>query len=130
VILWLTLGLAYFSFVQRYVPRFSLLDTWFHDGNEPCSALPIVNRATFDAAFEKMSNGESIEDPAWSALYNAILAVGCRVTLSADSPSTFRHSEQEGWGYFVNALNAQTELLYIRTGLMSVQVTQTPIMPK
>lgn len=72
-----------------------------------------------------MSKGEPVDDPAWYGLYNAILAVGCRATLSANSPASFKESEQEAWGYFSNALRVQTELLYMRAGLMSAQVITT-----
>ncbi|KAI9836763.1 MAG: hypothetical protein M1819_000928 [Sarea resinae] len=66
--------------------------------------------------------GKGIDDISWYALYNAVLAIGCRTFLAAESTYDFRSAEEEALGYFKNALAVHMELVHSRTSLMSVQV--------
>jgi hypothetical protein len=91
------------------------------------SVVPIVSRANFENTFEETLNGNVVADPSWYALYNAILAIGCRATISADTPDSLKESETKGWEYFSNALSVQTELLHVREGLTSIQVRYRPL---
>jgi len=61
-------------------------------------------------------------DPAWYALRNAIYALGCRISLSADhNPKAFTEARKTAWRYFENALSVHTYLIYYQTGLDSIR---------
>ena len=55
------------------------------------------------------------------ALYNAVLAMGSRSYLSQSTKESYELSQQEGWGYFQNALLEFVELFHGRSDLRGVQ---------
>jgi hypothetical protein len=92
----------------------------------PESTLGIICRTSFESRlhvhYEQASHTLSSEsDPAWYALRNAILAIGCRISLAKESLVGYRAAHEQSWKYFQNALSMFTELHFSRTGLMAVQ---------
>jgi hypothetical protein len=93
------------------------------------SGLPILCRSRFDQGVEIFLKSEPTSNLSWYALYNAVLAIGCRaseMSVSIESPSSFQDSEKEAWQYFRNAFSVHTELLYQRTDIAAVLVCHPP----
>lgn len=66
-----------------------------------------------------------MSDVPWYALYNAVLALGCRamqMSESVESPLNFQDSENVAWQYFQNAFSVHTELLYHKSNFTAIQV--------
>jgi hypothetical protein len=66
----------------------------------------------------------------WYALYNAVLALGCRaiqMTESVESPSSFQDSENVAWQYFQNAFSVHMDLLYHKSNFTAIQARPYPI---
>lgn len=90
------------------------------------STLGIICRNSFEsrlhAHYQQSSHIQPSDcDPAWYALRNTVLAIGCRVSLAKDSSTSFRAAHEQSWKYFQNALSMYAELHFSRTGLMAVQ---------
>jgi hypothetical protein len=84
-----------------------------------------LDRPVFERELE-----EFFADPAgfgmsWYALYNAVLALGCRAVLSAETPSAFQSSEREAREYLENSLEVEVHLIHKATDVKAVQVCLT-----
>lgn len=89
-----------------------------------CSILPLLDPPEFVRGLEEFLQTDQISDISWYALYNAVLALGCRaiqMTESVESPSKFQDSENAAWQYFHNAFGVQSELLYHKNYLIAIQ---------
>lgn len=107
-------------------PDYAMATRWSNAFFE-CSldvVFGILHRPSFDAklreSFETGTLGP--EDAAWYALRHTVYATGCRIALSVDeSSASFSEASTQAWRYYENALAVHTDLLYGKTGLMSVQ---------
>jgi hypothetical protein len=61
----------------------------------------------------------------WYALYNAVLALGCRAVLSAETPLAFQSSEREAREYLENSIEVEVHLTHKATDVKAVQVWLT-----
>lgn len=113
------------------VRTFHILEVSIHDeedtdqGGQLARGLPVLTRPSFDAFLWKFYDVDPMSNLSWYALYNAVLASGCRaskMTIAGETPSSFKDSEEEAQQYFKNAFSVHTELIYQRTDLTSVQV--------
>lgn len=82
---------------------------------------PIIREARFRDQCEKYWSDPSGHDTTWYALYNVILALGCRACISCGTPKSFLESEKEAWAYFDNTISVQSDLMYQKTSLQAVQ---------
>ncbi|KAM5357065.1 hypothetical protein ACJZ2D_016656 [Fusarium nematophilum] len=84
--------------------------------------FPILDRDTFLSQLATLgTSSDGATNCSWQALLNAVLASGCRATLSDETAIAFRISGREGWGYFRTALSFESRILHGATDLMAVQ---------
>jgi hypothetical protein len=84
--------------------------------------FPILDRPRFLSQLATMGtdlNGSS--NYSWYALLNAVLASGCRATLSNETAEAFKISGRESWTYFQNARAFESRILHSATDLLGVQ---------
>lgn len=94
------------------------VDTYFSTVQ---TVFPVIDPVVFDGMLAEWYQRPEHQSDSWKALLNAVLASGCRATLSNDTTSTFKESSNESWGYFQNALNYEPKLVHSATDLLSVQ---------
>ncbi|EXJ59128.1 hypothetical protein A1O7_06559 [Cladophialophora yegresii CBS 114405] len=82
---------------------------------------PIIRESGFREHCERYWNDPASCDKTWYALYNVVLALGCRACLSSGTLKSFRDSENEAWAYFDNTVSVQSNLMYQKTSLQAVQ---------
>lgn len=84
--------------------------------------FPVLDRDTFLAQLAAVRAGQSpAPNYSWQALYSAVLASGCRATLSEETAEAFKTSGREAWSYFQNALSFESRILHGATDLMAIQ---------
>lgn len=84
--------------------------------------FPVLDRDTFLTQLSAAQAGRPLASTcSWQALYNAVLASGCRATLSQETAEAFKTSGREAWGYFQNALSFESRILHGATDLMAIQ---------
>ncbi|KAJ5532322.1 fungal-specific transcription factor domain-containing protein [Penicillium frequentans] len=84
--------------------------------------FPILDRDVFLAQVAAAGAGQAPASTySWQALYSAVLASGCRATLSEETAEAFKKSGREAWGYFQNALSFESRILHGATDLMAIQ---------
>jgi hypothetical protein len=84
--------------------------------------FPILDRDVFLAQLAAVRAGQAPASTySWQALYSAVLASGCRATLSEETAEAFKTSGREAWGYFQNALSFESRILHGATDLMAIQ---------
>lgn len=84
--------------------------------------FPVLDRDTFLTQLAAVRAGQSPASTcSWKALYSAVLASGCRATLSEETAEAFKTSGREAWGYFQNALSFESRILHGATDLMAIQ---------
>jgi hypothetical protein len=91
-----------------------------------CSILPLLYRPEFSKGIDAFLQSDQVSNAPWYALYNAVLALGCRaiqMTESIESPSSFQDSENVAWQYFYNAFGVHTELLYHKDNYIAIEVS-------
>lgn len=100
------------SQVQKYVEAyFSTVQIIF----------PVLDREEFESQLAVLGTSSDCMSHSWKALLNAVLASGCRATLSDETASAFQESGRESWGYFQNALSYESMIIHGATDLMAVQ---------
>lgn len=67
------------------------------------------------------------EEPGWYALRNVVYATGWRIM--ASKSQTFADASEASWGFFENALSVHTEMLYLRSSILSVQALVLMVSP-
>ena len=83
--------------------------------------LGIVRRSCFESRLRSFyRSSQTDDDTSWYAMRNIIFASGCRVVLSREG--TYAAAQRGSWPYFENALSVHSELLYLSTSMMGVQV--------
>ena len=86
------------------------------------SVTPVLgDRTKWIPLFESYAANHSLMDTKSYALYNVVLAIGSRAYLSQSTKQSYELSQQEGWGYFQNALLEFVELFHGRSDLRGVQ---------
>ncbi|KAJ6084236.1 fungal-specific transcription factor domain-containing protein [Penicillium sp. IBT 16267x] len=84
--------------------------------------FPVLDRDVFLAQLAAVRAGQPLASKcSWQALYNAVLASGCRATLSEETAEAFQTSGREAWSYFQKALSFETRILHGATDLMAIQ---------
>lgn len=95
----------------------------YFDADQCC--FPLLDRKVFERQVQSHSGSASLVDIPWYALYNAVLAIGCRSARSSqspnDNPTRLAQAEAEAEKYFYNAVRVQSELMCRRTNLETVQ---------
>lgn len=94
----------------------------YSDRDFTISLFPILDRRVFEDRLHLYFQDPTRIDIPWSALLNTVLASGCRVVLSAETPDAFERSGREGWDYFQNAVDLIAQLLYKPSNITVVQV--------
>lgn len=84
--------------------------------------FPVLDRDAFLAQLAAARAGQAPASTySWQALYNAVLACGCRATLSEETAEAFKTSGREAWHYFQNALSFESRILHGATDLIAIQ---------
>jgi hypothetical protein len=84
--------------------------------------FPVLDRDVFLAQLAAVRAGQAPASTySWQALYNAVLASGCRATLSEETAEAFKTSGREAWSYFQKALSFESRILHGATDLMAIQ---------
>ncbi|KAJ5633485.1 fungal-specific transcription factor domain-containing protein [Penicillium lividum] len=84
--------------------------------------FPVLDRDIFLAQLAAVQAGQGPASTySWQALYNAVLASGCRATLSGETAEAFKTSGREAWSYFQNAMSFESRILHGATDLMAIQ---------
>ncbi|OJD30417.1 fungal specific transcription factor domain-containing protein [Diplodia corticola] len=98
----------------------ALVNDYFDNYN---TLLPIFHPPTFMALFgthyQPASAARASNDPAWSAAFNAVLALSQR--WRAEQNPAIKHLADRAWAYAKNALEVVLALLMRSTSLLSVQ---------
>lgn len=89
------------------------------------SIWPILDQTSFTRDCERFWADPSFADTPWYALYNMVLALGCKASLHSSTPSAFKQVEATASVFFQNALSVQVDLMQQRTTLRTVQVRFT-----
>lgn len=88
---------------------------------------PFIHRETFcSIAFGPRVRERLFADPAWCALYHAVLTLGC-VCVEGDA---FRPTEGKEWQFFRICLSRLSQLLLRQRTLAAVQVRQVPLLSR
>jgi hypothetical protein len=96
----------------------SYIDAYFDSVQ---TIFPILDRKQFVRRATGYLASPQNTNPSWYALFNAILASGCRAALANESPEDFSRSGSIAWGFFKNALAMETNLIHKSTDLIAVQ---------
>jgi len=83
--------------------------------------FPILDQTTFEAELLAFTADQTRSTDSWNALLFAVLASGCRASLSDETASAFQESGSEAWGYFLNALSYERKLMHEATDLTAVK---------
>ncbi|KKA16524.1 Fungal specific transcription factor [Rasamsonia emersonii CBS 393.64] len=80
---------------------------------------PFLDRASFEQkVFGQAFSPSSVTDPAWSALYHAVLAIGCQY----NDGGSFDPGNGQAWSLFEIALSHFQDILMTKGSLTAVQV--------
>ncbi|KAH7131835.1 fungal-specific transcription factor domain-containing protein [Dendryphion nanum] len=108
--------------ILRPLPPRETLDTYvacYFDQVQ--TLLPILDRSKFEHQLTLSFLEGATPTASWNALLNAVVASGCRASLSDETPHGFQHSGSEAWAYFQNALWHEALLVNGPTDLLAVQ---------
>lgn len=83
--------------------------------------FPALDRCSFEARLRAYFRYPTNPEIAWVALLAAVLACGCRVVLSAETPTAFEHSAAESWAYYQTAIDMVSQILYKPANLLAVE---------
>ena len=87
--------------------------------------FPLFHKPSFDAYLDKQYSSDPPTDSTWYAAFNIVLAISCRLH-TLHTPATSGDGSaipriHDAWKYYQNAVVVLTELLLLRTELMSIQ---------
>lgn len=107
---------------ERDLPPWNTIHEYVDDYfNEIQVHFPVLSRERFETQLMDFKSGHAQDHRSWKALLYAVLASGCRATLSDETAAGFQKSANEAWGYFVSALSYEPMLVHVATDLMAVQ---------
>lgn len=84
--------------------------------------IPLLDRVRFLAQLATAgANSRRGKLEMWQALLNAVLASGCRATLSDETAKVFKESGRETWGFFQTVISYELRIVDGSTDLTAVQ---------
>ena len=83
--------------------------------------FPILDKPTFLEQLAQFGSGPSNTTHSWNALLNAVLASGCRASLSDETPEAFQQSGCKAWTFFQKALSYESRIFHDSADLLAAQ---------
>lgn len=109
------------TYIAGFVGQFSEIYRGYFDFVHPL--YPFLDRPAFEANISGPEGQEKLKrNVAWSALYHAVLSIGCQWTEN----TSYNSNKCPAWGIFSICLAALPRLLIGKLSLLQIQVSPFP----